>query len=656
MTGALAVDLLMGSAVEVAGLRVCFEGDHGLVRAVDDVSLHVAGGEVLAVVGESGCGKSVLLKALLGLLRGGPGVIAGQVKLRFRDGTVCEPYQGVESNLKWSRASNGSERFDVSKRWQAVVERRFRPLRGRRIGLVLQNGRAALDPFYSVGRQLTAVVRGDAPSEHAEHWLTRLGFSEPKRVMKLYPHELSGGMAQRVMLAVVLAQEPEVLLLDEITTGLDVSLQASVLELLARLYQEVGFSAVLVTHDLGVARSLSSRVVIMRRGQIEQAVGTEDLFGHRVPLTPYADRLLKHGTGPIHPPLSSSSPDPAAEPFLQAAAVDKTFGGAGWGAPPARRALKGIDLSVDEGECLALVGESGSGKTTLTRVLAGLTRAGCGQVTWGGRTLGELQAVDAAKLRRRRTVLFQNPYTSLNPAMTARSAVAESLHHNLGLRRTEAAEEAGRRLALVGLADRADHRLDAMSGGERRRVGLLSVLQTVGDLLVLDEPTAGLDAEHRVGVRRLIEAARDQQPDRTILLVSHDIGFVLSTADRIVVLYDGRVVEDVAASDFLDASRPHHPYTQLLWDASRYVAGAAVGGALVAGRLDPIEAEASTAPRTTQSRSSADDGCVFRARCPLYEADSVRWSICERRTPALISDPARRRIACHGVRDADLEP
>ena len=532
---------------------------------------------------------------------------------------------------------------------------------------MLQNGRAALDPFYTVGQQLTAAVGEERSDDKASHWLQRLGFEDPRRVMALYPHELSGGMAQRVMLGLVLAQEPEVLLLDEITTGLDVSLQASVLDLLGRLYREVGFSAVLVTHDLGVARSLSSQVVIMRHGRVEQAATTDDLFARRVSLTAYAERLVDHGHAspvsrlePVRAPEDAEAADFEEEPtdpamrLVHAERIEKRFGGAAWTAAPAREVLSDITLTVASGECVALVGESGSGKTTLTRILSGLTRPDSGRIVWAGRKLGELSAAEAARLRRHRTVLFQNPYTSLNPAMTTRTAMAEALSHDLGLKWRTAYEQALERLEVVGLQHRADQPLGRLSGGERRRVGLLCALQAPGELLVLDEPTAGLDAEHRAGVQRLIRSARNLQPHRTILLVSHDVGFVVGTADRVVVLYRGRVVEEAAASDFLDPDRAHHPYTQLLWDASRYVAGAASSLGLTPGHLDDLSDETRSFP-VGGAPAEISHGCPFRPRCPVHQADSGRWDECRTTVPRLRGAAGRRRIACHGVQDVDLD-
>ncbi|MEM7678702.1 MAG: ATP-binding cassette domain-containing protein, partial [Myxococcota bacterium] len=449
----------------------------------------------------------------------------------------------------------------------------------------------------------------------------------------------------------VLAQEPELLLLDELTTGLDVSLQASVLELLGRLYQEVGFSAVLVTHDLGIARSLSSQVVIMREGRVNQRVGTDDLFDRRVSLSPYARRLLTlkdasdaMSDAPLAVPRASAKRSSAVR--LAAERVHKTF----VSQAADRRALIDINTVVAPGACVALVGESGSGKTTLTRVLTGLTRPSRGCVRWDDRILGDLSVADARAVRRRRTVLFQNPYTSLNPAMTAQAAVAESLVRPGG-RLSSVATEAQRRLAQVGLAARADQPLGQLSGGERRRVGLLCALSTPGDVVVLDEPTAGLDAEHRASVIDLIRTAQKDHP-RTMLLVSHDIGFVLSVSDRVAVLYQGQIVEEAATSDFFRPNVPHHPYTQSLWDASRYVAGADVPSGLVAGHLIAVTADFE---RSADGHTQKNTGCPFRNRCPVYKADSDRWSLCESVAPVLHGDPTRRRIACHGVSHGELD-
>lgn len=623
--------------LEVEGMRTVFRAADREIVAVDGVSLSLDRGEIVAIVGESGSGKSVLMQSVLGLVRGEPGVVDGQVTLRIRD-EVIRPFEG--------RPAKPGSRF------RARVEKRFRGVRGTGVGLVLQNGRAALDPFWTVGRQLQAALRqsgGDAGEAAVNGWLSRLGFDHPEIVARAHPHELSGGMAQRAMLGVVLARAPEILFLDEITTGLDVSLQASVLKLLRRLHAQVGFSAVLVTHDLGIARGISQRTVIMKGGRVVQAEDTEALFQRRVPLDPYTEELLAQGqvaamerTDLIEDLHLDAADDRA--PLVSAAGVDKRFGGRGlFRKAPDTRALAQASIRIAPGEAIALVGESGSGKTTLSRILVGLLRPDGGQVAFDGQDVFRLDARGAEGFRRRRTLLFQNPYTSLNPEMTAEEVVAEALVLYRDISPDVARRGAHDLLESLGLGERARARLGGLSGGERRRVGLLRAMQSDADLIVLDEPTAGLDAVHRRDVAQMIWKCRGHRPTRSMVIVSHDLGFVSRVADRIVVLYRGSVVETVGVNDFVNHVTVHHPYTQLLWDASRYVGG-------VQSEMTQIPARRADLFDVSPLPLNAG-GCLYRARCPIYQAAPDRWSRCERDEPKLVRLSKRVEIACHGVAD-----
>ncbi len=645
-----AADLLLPEPVlEVDGLSTEFDLGGRRIQAVKQVSLTVSRGEILAIVGESGSGKSVLLQSILGLIRGTPGVVQGQVTLRVGD-QVVQPFEGIEdATIKDAKG----EITGVQRRWRAQVERRYAGLRGSGVGLVLQNGRAALNPFWTVKKHLEFALAarevGGGEEMSALDWLERLGFNHPEVVAKSHPHELSGGMAQRAMLAVVLAREPKLLFLDEITTGLDVSLQASVLKLLRRLHQQVGFSALLITHDLGIARGISQRTVIMRRGQIVQAGDTEALFERRVPLHPYTEELLAQGQveamertdliEDLHLDLPKED-----RPVVALTGVRKTF------ASPRRFltkpapsvvALEQANLQIQPAESVALVGESGSGKTTLSRILVGLLRPDAGALHFEGRDVFEMDSFGREAFRRRRTILFQNPYTSLNPEMTAEEVVAEALVLYRDISPKVARNGAKDLLEEMHLGHRARQRLANLSGGERRRVGLLRAMQSNADLMVLDEPTAGLDSVHRRDVVKMIWACRGHRPERALVIVSHDLGFVSRVADRIVVMYRGAIVEDVSVNDFLNQSARHHPYTQLLWDASRYVGGVRPTMTMPPERRSDLS-EAPPLP-------PGSEGCLYRPRCPIYLNAPDRWARCATSTPKLLALSQRRRVACHGV-------
>lgn len=646
---------MIGPILEVRGLRTALGSQGRAVHAVDGVNLHVDRGEIVALVGESGSGKTVLLRSLLGLAPERPGVVAGQVILRI--GThELRPYDDLEAYLSVD-SQNSARTPRVDPRFFGIVERRVKPIRGGGVGLVLQNGTSALDPLKTVGAQLRPAVRDGDPGRSVRAtvhwWLERLGFTDPEAVSAAYPHELSGGMAQRVMLGVVLARRPALLLLDEFTTGLDVTLQASIIQLLRELHEQLGFAALLVTHDLALARSVSHRTVIMRSGRLLQAVSTQALFDGRVTLAPYTSELLKNSRfGPVGRPelvedllLGGRASQP---PRIQAVGVSRSFREKRLAFYEKRKvhAVLELSLTIRRGECVAVVGESGSGKTTLSHLLLGLIRPDTGTIRFDGVDLDDMRASARAAFIRQRALLFQNPYTSLNPEMTATDVVAESLKP-LKLRDGRSAKTRARALLEgVGLRERSNARVAELSGGERRRLGLLKVLQSHASLLVLDEPTAGLDTILRHAIAKMVWESRARQPDRSVLIVGHDLGFVTRVADRIVVLYRGALVEDVPVTAFMVKGVTHHPYTQRLWDSARYVAGElnAIHEASVS--LTP---NALTAKRGPASRSQLTSGCLYRAHCPIYRSTPEYGAQCELVRPELRQVAAGRNIACHGV-------
>lgn len=522
------------------------------VRAVDGASFRLAAGEILAVVGESGSGKSVLLKSLLGLVPATPGIIRGRLVYHFRDGVCSKPLIELRNPSK--------------------LEQNFAEIRDSRVGLVLQNGSSALDPFWTVGAMLEVSIARRFPrliraerTELAHHWLQRLGIEEPLRVSRSRPHQLSGGSAQRAMLAVVLARDPEILLLDEVTTGLDVSVTSEVIKVLAALHEERNFSGILVTHDLGVARALAKRTMVMERGRL------------LVQPRSGANASSHTNARPLRIEAPSAPPPSPSRPILEVHEVEKDFAARpGWlgrrfGRSLKRnRALAPVSLSAAPGERIAIVGESGSGKTTLARILVTLLRPDQGSVVFDGVDPNRLERRRLEETRRRFQILFQNPYSSLNPEMACGRVIEESLQIHRGLSPAAARTESSSLLQEIGLLHRSKQKVRDLSGGERRRVGLIRAFASRSDLLVLDEPTAGLDALHRGKVVEMIERGMQQHPSRVLIVISHDLGFVARTVDRVLVLYRGQRVDEFRISE-LSRLEQRHSYTQRLWNAAAHV-------------------------------------------------------------------------------------
>jgi ABC-type glutathione transport system ATPase component len=516
------------AALVVRALRVRF----GATTAVDGVSLAVARGEILALVGPSGSGKSALVRAVLGLVDGRPGVVAGRVRHRLRDGG--EVVLGPRRRAASRRLHRGAA------------------------GLVLQSGRAALEPGRRLGDLFREVARRRLPGLDAGARAARVeaalaAVALPTRVLEQPSGGLSGGMAQRAMLALADLGEPELLCLDEPTTGLDTALRARVVDLLAAAHARRGFTGLLVTHDPGIARALATRVAHVRAGRVQETAPAATLR-------------------PLPRLAASTDRRPGAGPVLELEGVGRRFG--------AVDALSDVSFEVRAGTIFALVGRSGSGKTTLGRIAVGLERPDAGTVRVAGRPLGGGRARPGEA-----RILFQNPYASLNPQDTPLGAVAEGIRLHLGLRRRAAREAAARRLLELGLERRQlETRILGLSGGERRRVALARALVGAPRLLVLDEPATGLDPDRRASIARLLTEARDAVPERGMLLIAHDLGFVRAVADEVLVLERGRVAERLAPAS-LDALEGRAPETRRLLEAAARVRGE--GGASVGRVFSP---------------------------------------------------------------------
>jgi peptide/nickel transport system ATP-binding protein len=561
--------------LEVRDLSVSFATAEGTVQAVDGVSFALQRGEVLAIVGESGSGKSVCAMTLMGLTRGPQVTIAGSAQL------------------------DGRELIGAS-------EAELRRIRGAQLAMVFQDPQSSLNPVHRVGDQIAEQIRAHKPLvsqaqalDRAGELMERVGIPRARERVRAYPHELSGGMRQRVMIAMGLSLGAKVLLADEPTTALDVTVQAQILAQLKQLREQEGMSIVLITHDFGVVADIADRIAVMRAGQIvEQGTATEVL--HR-PQHPYTRALLQA----LAPPAARRPMRLQAEPVLEVEDLHVSFGGRGRRAAPID-ALDGVSLTVGAGETLAIVGESGCGKTTLLRSIARLIEPTSGAIRLQGHDLAKAPSRRLASLRRDLGMVFQDPQASLNPRRRVGRTLEKALRAR-GQGHGEAKLGAEQLLEQVGLqpayAARFPHEL---SGGERQRIGIARALAGDPKLVLLDEPVSSLDASIRRGVIELL-AELQAQLGCSYVLVSHDFTTVEAVADRIAVMHGGKVVELGDARELLD--RPTHPYTQeLLAACPRLPVGVRSSGWVdeeisPTRKHDPSERE--TSPQTQRGSFSA---------------------------------------------------
>ncbi|MEU2248578.1 ABC transporter ATP-binding protein [Streptomyces sp. NPDC019224] len=506
-----------GPILELDDLGVVFTTETGEVPAVRGVSLHVRPGETLALVGESGSGKSTIALAAMGLLTGnaratGSAVIAGTQVVGARESELVA-------------------------------------LRGRTVSMVFQEPATALDPLTRVGRQIAEVIRNhretsakDAAAEAVE-LLRKVGIPEPEKRATAYPFQLSGGQRQRVVIAMAIANNPALLIADEPTTALDVTVQAEILDLLRRLAAETGTGVLLVTHNMGVVADFADRVAVMYHGEIVESGPVEDVLLR--PSHDYTRRLLA-----AVPRLSVAeagqaveaafAADPDTEPVAELRDVSVVFGRG----KNAVRALDGVSLAVHAGQTLALVGESGSGKSTASRVALGLIAPSSGTVSLFGTDLARTRSRARRALRAGIGVVLQDPVASLDARMTVGECVAEPLRvHHRGLtakdRRSKVAAILDRVRLPREVADRAPREL---SGGQRQRVSLARALVLEPRLLVADEPTSALDVSVQQAVLEVISELQDEL-GFACLFVSHDLAVVQHFAQRVVVLRGGRIQE-----------------------------------------------------------------------------------------------------------------
>ena len=515
----------------VRDLRVSFPGGEGSrVEAVRGVDLELRRGEVLAVVGESGSGKSVTALSALGLLPPGAQV-RGEVRVGDRDVTALGPAQ-------------------------------LRSVRGREIGMVFQEPMTALNPVLTVGAQIGEALTNHRTLPAAEvrertvALLAAVGVPEPAQRARAYPHQLSGGLRQRVVIAMAIACDPAVVIADEPTTALDVTVQAQVLRLLRELRDDRGTAILLITHNMGVVADLADRVAVMHDGAVVEVGATAQVLTD--PQHEYTARLLESvprlGSGSRAAPVTGGTP-PVLE--LRDVAVEYRA----LGRRPVR-AVDGVTLEVHRGEVVGLVGESGSGKSTIGRCALGLVPATAGSVVLLGADRRGLRGARGRRVRRGLGVVLQDPGSALDPRMTVGDSIAEPMVIH-GVRSRQ--ERRARVEALLGdvrmpagSAGRYPHEL---SGGQRQRIGLARALALEPDLVIADEPTSALDVSVQATVLRLLTELQDRH-GFGCLFISHDLAVVESVAHRVAVLHRGRIVEQGPTHEVLH--NPQQPYTALL--------------------------------------------------------------------------------------------
>jgi len=671
--------------LDVRDLRTYFRTTGEPRRVVDGVSLTIDDGETLGLVGESGCGKSLTALSIMQLLPP-PGYVAGG-RIAFRGRNVVE-----------------------------MPGARRRAVRGRHIAMIFQEPMTSLNPVLTVRTQLVEAIRRSRPDDNRDSPRRRVSGAEalrralealrlvempdPQRHLRQYPHQLSGGMRQRVMIAMALACRPELLIADEPSTALDVTVEARILDLLRGLQERLGTAILFITHDLAVISEMARRVAVMYAGKIVETAPTALLFDR--PCHPYTERLLRcrptrtrrgrpletiRGIVPspsdyapgcrfcdrcprvfepcrdIEPPLREVAPGhavachlyegrarpavsvrPSEAPrqvqaapstdglLLDARGVVKYF--------PIRRgvfqrvvgqvkAVDGVDLAIRRGGTVALVGESGCGKTTLGKTLIRLLPPTAGAIRFDGRNLAELPEAPLRRFRRDAQIVFQDPYSSLDPRMTVREIVEEGMRiHGIGAGRGERADRVRRLLGDVGLEPEAMGAYPhEFSGGQRQRIGIARALAVGPKFIVLDEPTSALDVSIQAQILNLLRRLQGRGDQRlTYLFITHDLGVVEYVADEVAVMYLGRIVERSPTEALFDD--PRHPYTCALLSAIPRIETSGRPGHV------PLEGD-------VPSPSNPPPGCHFHPRCPRA------MDICRRTYPPATELEGGRTVRCH---------
>ncbi|CCZ18848.1 ABC transporter ATP-binding protein [Sutterella wadsworthensis] len=553
--------------LEVEHLRVQFTSDSGTTTAVVDESFSIRPGETLALVGESGSGKSVTSLSVMRLVEHGGGkIVNGSIKLRCRDGRVVD-----------LRHANKSE---------------LQHLRGSEVAMIFQEPMTSLNPVFTVGAQIAESLilhRGMDEKEalkEAVHLLELVRIPDAERISLRFPHQLSGGMRQRVMIAVALACKPQLLIADEPTTALDVTVQAQILALISELQKEIGMAVLFITHDMGVVAQIADRVAVMRYGEIVESGTAQAIFAH--PQHPYTQallsavprlgalkdiehpcffRLIDPDNGKVIEPPSDKLPPPG-ETILEVKNLVKTFPVRTdfWGRPTyVVRACDHVSFDLRAGETLSIVGESGCGKSTTGRAVLRLLDVDSGEVLHRGKSLLRMTRHELQEERRNLQMIFQDPYASLDPRQTVGYSIAEPMMIHNYCSKKEMYDRVALLLKRVGLSpDMANRYPHEFSGGQRQRICIARALSLKPQIIVADECVAALDVSIRAQVVNLMMELQEEM-GLSYIFISHDMGVVERISHRVAVMYLGQIVEMGSRRAVL--GNPLHPYTQKLLSA-----------------------------------------------------------------------------------------
>ena len=554
------------SLLDIQNMRIDFPNRHGVFSAVKDVSLHVKAGEILGVIGESGAGKSTIGNAVIGLLQPPGYLAAGQIFL-------------------------SGERIDTLSKAQ------MRKLRGKRIGMIFQDPMTSLNPIETIEFQMVETIQEHLPLRDLEaqaraiELLEQVGIPDVKSRIKHYPHQFSGGMRQRVVIALALCAEPDLIIADEPTTALDVSVQAQILELIKTLCKERNVGVLLITHDMGVIAQTADRVAVMYHGElVETGTAGDVLFNPQADYT----RALIAAIPPSQKKIDrfavvSHTQDSAARggklnlsthwlgagqrfeandgPLLEINALSKRFStGNGFFTRSSDYvdAVKDLSFAVKAGESFGLVGESGSGKSTVARLITGIHHPSGGQVIYAGHDLyAKRSRKETRRLRRDIQMVFQDPYSSLNGRMRIKDIIAEPIYANgLATNGTERDSIVADFLDLVGLGQNAARKYPhEFSGGQRQRISIARALATRPRLLICDEPTSALDVSIQAQILNLLKDLQEEL-NLTMLFISHDLPVIRQMCDHIAVMKRGALLETAPTEQLFEA--PEHSYTQSL--------------------------------------------------------------------------------------------